>query len=65
MTITKYVKQRQVVAIYPHHYKVVFTDEDNQKVREFAQKNRGGLKKNGAIRVITNTGFYEKKCIHL
>lgn len=52
-------KQKQVVAIYTNKYEVVFTDKDDQKVKEFAIKNRKRLKENGAIKVITNIAFYE------
>jgi hypothetical protein len=54
-----YRKQKQVVAIYHNHYDVVFTDVNAEKVAEFAKANRTILKKQGAIKVITNTGFYE------
>ena len=57
MTILR--KQKQVVAIYANSYKVMFTDTDNNKVAEYAKENRNTLKANGAIKVITNIGFYE------
>jgi hypothetical protein len=53
-------KQKQVVAIYANHYNVVFTSINENEVKEFAVKNRAELKKQGALKVITNTGFYEK-----
>lgn len=54
-----YTKQKQVVAIYDNTYKVLFTDKDPAKVIEYARLNRQQLKKDGAIKVITNTGIYE------
>jgi hypothetical protein len=55
-----YIKQKQVVAIFANKYEVVFTDSDSEKVVAYARKNRKLLKNQGAIKVITNTGIYEK-----
>lgn len=55
----KIKKQKQVVAIYANKYKVVYTNVNPEKVAEFAKANRSRLKKEGALKVITNTGFYE------
>ena len=54
-----YTKQRQVVAIYLNKYEIVFTDKDDEKVKQFARQHQTRLKKQGAIKVITNTGYYE------
>ena len=54
-----YQKQRQVTAIYANKYDVLFTDPDKEKVLAFAKANRAQLKKGGALRVITNYGFYK------
>ena len=51
--------QKQVVAIYANKYEVVYTNANSEKVAEFAKANRNKLKKEGALKVITNTGFYE------
>ena len=51
--------QKQVVAIYANKYEVVYTNANPEKVAEFAKTNRSKLKKEGALKVITNTGFYE------
>lgn len=51
--------QKQVVAIYANKYEVVYTNANPEKVAEFAKANRSKLKKEGALKVITNTGFYE------
>ena len=51
--------QKQVIAIYNNKYEVVYTDANPAKVAEFAKANRSKLKKNGALKVIINTGFYE------
>jgi len=53
-------KQKQVVAIYANDYKILFTDKDELKVKKFASENRAKLKKEGALKVITNTGVYEQ-----
>lgn len=53
------IKQKQVVAIFTNSYKVVYTDKDPVKVKHFADANRNELKKQGALKVITNIGFYE------
>ncbi len=50
---------KQVVAIYANKYEVVYTNKDPETVAEFAKANRSRLKKEGALKVITNTGFYE------
>jgi len=52
-------KQKQVVAIYANSYSIVFTSKNENEVKEFAIKNRTQLKKQGALKVITNNGFYE------
>ena len=52
-------KQKQVVAIYANTYKVVFTSKNDDEVRLYANKNRCKLKKEGALKVIINKGFYE------
>ena len=51
--------QKQVVAIYDNKYEIVYTNANHKKVSEFAKANRSKLKKAGALKVITNTGFYE------
>lgn len=51
--------QKQVVAIYANKYEVVYTNANPEKVSEYAKANRSNLKKAGALKVITNTGFYE------
>ena len=51
--------QKQVVAIYANKYEVVYTNANPKKVAEYAKVNRSKLKKAGALKVITNTGFYE------
>ena len=56
--IQKAVKQLQVVAIYEDNYKVVFTSKVDSEVKEFAKSNRVKLKRDGALKVITNTGTY-------
>ena len=53
------IKQKQVVAIYENSYNVVFTSKNENEVKEFAIKNRTELKNQGALKVITNNGFYE------
>ena len=53
------IKQKQVVAIYANTYKIVYTNKDSAKVKEFCNLNRKALKKEGALKVIMNTGFYE------
>jgi hypothetical protein len=55
----RYSQQKQVVAIYANSYSVLFTDKDPLKVKKFASENRSKLKKEGAIKVITNIGLYE------
>lgn len=55
----RYSQQKQVVAIYANSYSVLFTDKDPLKVKKFASENRAKLKKDGAIKVITNIGLYE------
>jgi hypothetical protein len=57
--MTRIIKQKQVVAIYENSYEVVYTDPDPKKVIEYARANRTTLKRGGALKVITNTGFYE------
>ena len=52
-------KQKQVVVIYGNSYNVIFTSNNENEVKYFAAKNRVELKKQGALKVITNTGFYE------
>lgn len=52
--------QKQVVAIYANKYEVVYTNTNPEKVAEYAKANRSKLKKLGALKVITNTGFYEE-----
>jgi len=54
------IKQKQVVAIYENNYKVVFTSKNENEVKEWANKNRTNLKKQGALKVITNIGYYEQ-----
>ncbi len=51
--------QKQVVAIYANKYEVVYTNENSEKVAEYAKANRSKLKKAGALKVLINTGFYE------
>lgn len=52
------IKQLQVVAIYDDKYVVVFTSKDDDEVKEYAKNNRAKLKRDGALKVITNTGTY-------
>ena len=54
----KIKKQKQVVVIYADKYEVIYTHTDPELVVEFAKANRKKLKKNGALKVITNYGFY-------
>lgn len=56
----QFIKQKQVVAIYANSYNIVFTSKNNNEVKEFALKNRKSLKKQGALKVITNIGIYEE-----
>lgn len=55
----KHRKQRQVVVIYADRQEVVFTDTDEEAVYAYARKHRQALKKYGALKVITNTGYYQ------
>lgn len=58
--MTKITKQKQVVAIYANKYEVIFTDPDEEIVLAYARKHRQALKKAGALKVITNTGYYQE-----
>lgn len=55
----KFRKEKQVIAIYANKYVIVYHNFNSDKVREFAKNNRAKLKKEGALKVITNTGLYE------
>lgn len=56
MIITEF--RPQVVAIYPNKYEVLFNSREQKTVTAWAAKNRTMIKKSGALKVITNKGYY-------
>jgi hypothetical protein len=58
MAIKMFKKQKQLMAIYANKYEVVYTHANPEMVSRFAKENRSRLKKAGALKVITNIGYY-------